>query len=133
MPLYATALALAPDPSAASVSSTSPLVLVTVDLGWLLKDETETLLDRISATTSSPKANILLQLSHTHAGPSMTRPFVDEQCPGGDLAMQWWADLQAKVGDVAAQAIAELQPAWLESAEGSCDLAQKRDFYDRCG
>ena len=97
MPLYTTALALAPDHQAPELVGRcggpgDTLLLVTVDLGWLLKDETEELIAAIADASGIDPSNLLLQLSHTHAGPSMTRPFVDPDCPGGAIAMNWWAN-----------------------------------------
>ena len=134
-PLYTTALALAPDHQAPELVGRcgghgDTLLLVTVDLGWLLKDETEELIAAIADASGIDPSNLLLQLSHTHAGPSMTRPFVDPDCPGGAIAMNWWATLKAAARDAAREALASLQPVWLSSALGKCDLAQKRDLYD---
>ena len=114
MPLFTTALALAPDHLAPELvgrcaGQSETLLLVTVDLGWLLKDETNELLDTIAAASGVDPANLLLQLSHTHAGPSLTRPFVDPDCPGGALAMQWWAALKTAAAAAAKEAIASLQ------------------------
>ena len=135
MPLYTTALALAPVHDAPELvgrcaGHAETLLLVTVDLGWLLKDETNELIDAIAASSGVSHENLLLQLSHTHAGPSMTRPFVDPDCPGGALAMKWWDTLKSAAAAAAAEAVASLQPVWLSSAVGKCDLAQKRDMYD---
>ena len=135
MPLYTTALALAPDHQAPELVGRcgghgDTLLMVTVDLGWLLKDETEELIAAIADASGIDPSNLLLQLSHTHAGPSMTRPFVDPNCPGGAIAMNWWATLKAAARDAAREAVASLQPVWLSSALGKCDLAQKRDLYD---
>ena len=52
-----------------------PLLAVTVDLGWLFKAETDELYATVSATTGVSAPRLLISLSHTHAGPSMTRPF----------------------------------------------------------
>jgi hypothetical protein len=133
MPLYTTALALAPDrqaPELVGRCSSDALLLVTVDLGWLLKDETEELIRVVSEGSGVHPSRLLIQLSHTHAGPSMTRPFVDADCPGGALAMTWWATLKSAMVSAAAEALAKLRPVWLTSAAGKCDLAQKRDLYD---
>lgn len=145
MPLYTTALALGPSSDEDAVATAAGpkgirtqlnqqhsevLLLVTVDLGWLLKDETEQFIGVICAASGLPASSVLLQLSHTHAGPSMTRPFVDPDCPGGTLAMAWWRDLKEAAAAAAHEAMEAMQPVWLSSAVGHCDLAQKRDLYD---
>ena len=135
MPLYTTALALAPDEQAPELvgrcsGNSNVLLMVTVDLGWLLKDETNELIDTIATSSGVDPSRLLLQLSHTHAGPSLTRPFVDPECPGGALAMEWWSTLKAFAAAAATEAVASLQPVWLSSALGKCNLAQKRDLYD---
>lgn len=135
MPLYTTALALAPDDQAPELvgrcsGSSNVLLMVTVDLGWLLKDETNELMQSIAASSGVDPSRLLLQLSHTHAGPSLTRPFVDPECPGGALAMEWWSLLKRSAASAAAEAVSTLRPVWLSSALGKCNLAQKRDLYD---
>ena len=135
MPLYTTALALAPDDQAPELvgrcsGSSNVLLMITVDLGWLLKTETNELMDAIATSSGVDPSHLLLQLSHTHAGPSLTRPFVDPECPGGALAMEWWSMLKASAAAAATEAVASLQPVWLSSALGKCNLAQKRDLYD---
>lgn len=135
MPLYTTALALAPDEQAPELvgrcsGSANVLLLITVDLGWLLKDETNELIEVIASASGIDAARLMLQLSHTHAGPSLTRPFVDPECPGGTLAMEWWSTLKMAVAAAAMEAVDTLRPVWMSSALGRCNLAQKRDLYD---
>ena len=71
-------------------------------------------------------------MTHTHAGPSLTRPFTDgADCPGGEIALTWWEGLKAAAGGVVMDAIGSLEPAWLTSARGRCDLAQQQEYLDR--
>lgn len=110
-----------------------PLVIVNVDLGWLLADETAELCAAIAAGcgVTMESGHLLVQMTHTHAGPSLTRPFTEPDCPGGQIALAWWADLKQAAADVASQAVASLEPVWLSSASGRCDLAQQQEFFDR--
>ena len=75
---------------------------------------------------------LLVQMTHTHAGPSMTRPFVDgAKCPGGEIAMAWWQRMKGAATQVAVEALAQLAPSWVNSAVGRCDLAQQQEYLDR--
>ena len=109
--------------------ASEPLVVVTVDLGWLLAAETAELLAAVAAGCGPPveSGRLLVQMVHTHAGPSLTRPFVDGQdCPGGSIALQWWAEMKVAAAEAAAEAVGGLEQCWLTSAVGRCDLAQQQ-------
>ena len=45
--------------------------------------------------------------------------------------MDWWATTKQTAADTAVAAIGKLQLCWVNSAVGSCDLAQKRDLWDK--
>lgn len=126
--LRATALAFA-----ALEGEHEPLIIVNVDLGWLLAEETAELCAAISAAcgVTVESGRLLVQMTHTHAGPSLTRPFTDPECPGGQIALTWWAELKRAAAAVASEAAGSLEPVWLSSALGSCNLAQQQEFFDR--
>jgi hypothetical protein len=48
---------------------------------------------RARTDTGLDSDRVLVQMSHTHAGVSMNRAVADPRCPGGDIALKWWADL----------------------------------------
>ena len=128
--LRVSAIAFAP----LDVAPPEPLVILTVDLGWLLAAETAELCEAVSATCGFgvDSGRLLVQMTHTHAGPSLTRPFTDgADCPGGEIALTWWEGLKAAAGGVVMDAIGSLEPAWLTSARGRCDLAQQQEYLDR--
>ena len=128
---YVTALAFAPLEPTGAAEGEGPLLAVTIDLGWLFKGETDELSAAVSAATGVSTPRLLISLSHTHAGPSMTRPFTEPNCPGGQLALAWWATLKTAAAEAGREALAAMQPAWLRGATGRCDLAQNRDHFDQ--
>jgi hypothetical protein len=107
-PFFATALAFAPLEPSGHGGAEQPLLAVTVDLGWLFKAETDELYAAVSAATGVSAPRLLISLSHTHAGPSMTRPFQEPDCPGGRLALAWWEQLKTAAADVGREALAGL-------------------------
>ena len=127
MPLYVTAVAFAPSTDGAG----EPLLLLTVDLGWLFQKETDELLGEVSKGVGVPRQSLMVQMSHTHAGPSINRPMVDPECPGGALAIAWWGKLKAGCVQAGKDALAAMEPVWIQAGVGACRMAQKRDLYDR--
>ncbi len=103
------------------------MVLVSLDLGWWRSPEDERilrqgLLDRLGLANAS----LLIALSHTHAGPSISRR--DAELPGGELVPPYLEWLQGKVGAACVEALGKLEPAILTVATGSCRLAANRDL-----
>ena len=128
--LRVTSLAFAP---LAGDVDDSPLVIVNIDLGWLLAEETAEICAAIGTACGATveSGRLLVQMTHTHAGPSLTRPFTDPDCPGGQIALRWWAELKQAAATVSSQAVESLEPVWLSSAMGSCNLAQQQEYFDR--
>jgi hypothetical protein len=128
-PLFATALAFA---AAESGSSAGVLLLITIDIGWLQTAETAQLHQVVAdGVKGLGVEEVLIQLSHTHAAVAMARPFADPDCPGGRIAMDWWETLKQTAAEAGKAAIAKLELCWINSAIGSCDMAQKRDLWDK--
>lgn len=146
-PLFVSAMAFAPITDAVTPCPDTPavaaktsaekqpkgttLLLVTIDLGWLQPGPTKILHESVVSATGLPADNVLVQLSHTHASVSLGVPFINSGCPGGAIALRWFDKLKAAVGSVGQQAIARLEHSWVTAALGSCDLAQKRDLWDK--
>lgn len=134
MPLFVSAVAFSPSSVAGSGGGgggDDKLLMLTVDLGWLFQKETDELLAEVSAGTGVPRDRLMVQMSHTHAGPSINRPMVDPECPGGDLAIKWWTQLKAGCVQAGREALAVMEPVWMQAGAGACRMAQKRDLYDR--
>lgn len=133
-PIYVSAMAFAEtaNPTVSTTGdSAGTLVLVTVDLGWLQDPQTDELHQVVAAEVGVPADNVLIQLSHTHASVSLPRAVTDESCPGRKITLEWWEKLKTEAAAAAASAVATMAPCWVTAAEGSCDLAQKRDLWDR--
>eukprot|EP01047_Picozoa_sp_COSAG01_P025036 COSAG01_NODE_1566_length_9890_cov_4.685323_6_plen_300_part_00 len=130
--LRVTALAFAA--GATDAAQPVPMVVVAVDMGWLLASETAELCTAISASCGIDvdSGRLLVQMTHTHAGPSLTRPFTEgAACPGGTIALEWWTRLKLSCAAAATEAIDSLEPVWLTSALGRCNLAQQQEYLDR--
>ena len=123
-PFAATAAVFAP------IAADSPtLALVAVDLGWFqyLPDERQlraTILER----TGLDDAELLINLSHTHAGANLNSQLTDR--PGGHLIQPYLEHLTAQLGDAIVEAQQSLAPAWVTHGTGRCGLATNRDFWD---
>ncbi len=123
-PLTLTALALMRD-----TSDAQPLVLLSLDLGWWRTREDEwgvrsAILDALGVAESQ----VLLHLTHTHAGPSICREDADR--PGGHLVGPYLDHVKAMCVEAAREALQRAAPAALEWAYGKCALAHNRDLPD---
>ena len=122
-PLHARVLALR------NSEDEKPLVLVSLDLGWWKSKDDEwfvrsALLDEFHLD----ETQVLLNLTHTHAGPIFCREDADK--PGGELIAPYLEKIRAGVVEAARDALQQSTPATLEWATGKCNLAQNRDLPD---
>jgi hypothetical protein len=101
----------------------APFVLLAADLGWFKSPEDEShVRGGVLEAVGADPARVLLNLSHTHAGPSPT--LVD-----GDAASTAYLDaLRTAAGAVARDAIAAMVPATLAGTTARCRLAGNRDL-----
>jgi hypothetical protein len=105
------------------------LALVALDIGWFpyvedWKAFNRSLLER----TGLGESEILVQLSHTHAGANTNSSLQGR--PGADLIKPYLEELAVHVGDAIVEARAALQPAFVAWGSGRCSLAKNRDFWD---
>jgi len=122
-PLYATALTIQGD------ESEQPLVLIAFDLGWWKSLEDEWFIrGGVIETYNLPPERVMMNLSHTHACPSMCRD--DADLPGGHLIADYLQLVRDRMIEVTGAALANRQPAILDWAWGKCDLARNRDLPD---
>jgi len=105
------------------------LALVAVDLGWFqyLSDERE-LRATILRNTGLDEAELLINMSHTHAGANVNSQLADK--PGGELIRPYIDDLTGQIGAAILEARAMLAPAWVTYGTGRCALATNRDLWD---
>lgn len=95
-----------------------PLVLVSADLGWWRSKHDERLVrGGILEALELPEANVLVCLTHTHAGPVLT-----------DQA--YLSQLRQTLVGLTQQALASAQAATMTVATTTCPLAINRDLPD---
>lgn len=104
-----------------------PLVLLGADLGWWKQSADEQKFrSGILETLGLPPDNLMICLSHTHAGPSLST--ADASKPGGALIEPFLASLQeAAIGSIR-EALRTATRGVLDWGYGACDLASNRDL-----
>jgi hypothetical protein len=106
-----------------------PLVLIAADLGWWRTVEDECFVrSGVLDTFSLDPARVMINLSHTHAGPSICRE--DSDKPGGHLIVPYLERLREAVIEATRRALKSAQSATLTWEYGTSTLAHNRDFYD---
>jgi hypothetical protein len=122
-PLTATAMAIFNDRGPA------PLLLIAVDLGWFRAPSDADLLRRpLLQQLNLDSARLMLCLSHTHAGPSISP--ADASQPGGHLIVPYIRHVADQLVAAAQEAVASAQPAALDWHYGRGELASNRDLVD---
>lgn len=122
-PLVAVALCLQAD------ASPRPCYLIALDGCWWKRAEDESLLRQpLLSALDVPAANVMITLTHTHAGPSLCAADADK--PGGALIPAYYDALREAVVSVAREAQSQMIEATLSWTYGLCDLAANRDLPD---
>lgn len=122
-PFTATVLTVQGAPGAA------PLVLGALDLGWWRTAEDEwALRGPLLEALQLDDARVMLNLSHTHAGPSMCR--ADSGKPGGRLIAPYLQSIGEALVRIAREALAGAVPGTLDWHTGWSGLAANRDLPD---
>ncbi len=122
-PLTATALALRSAPGG------PPLVLLALDLGWWRSPEDEShVRGAVLRALSLDPARLLVNMSHTHAGPAISRE--DKDKPGGELIAPYLDKVRDAVVRAARRAVETAAPGTLTWSTGRCGLAVNRDLPD---
>lgn len=107
----------------------SPLVLISLDLGWWRSSKDEWLLrGALLKTLNLAPERVMISFTHTHAGPALCRAEADK--PGGHLIALYLDELLDTTIRTVRQALALTCPATLEWSYGTCGLAQNRDLLD---
>jgi hypothetical protein len=126
--LHAKALAL-------EDSTGNRVVLITADLIGFRADFTEPVCARITAATGIPRERILLNASHTHAGPAVMMSMQSHYSITAAQATQliaYTTRLQDQCVELARQALSRLQPARLSWGVGVVDFPMnRREFTER--
>jgi hypothetical protein len=123
-PLTATAAVFA------SLAEHGPtLALVALDIGWFPYAPDELgLRAAIMERTGLGEAELLVQMSHTHAGANTNSRLQD--MPGTELIEPYLERLAANVGDAVLEARSMATEAFVTYGDGRCGLAANRDFWD---
>ena len=123
-PLTATAAVFAP------VAGEGPtLALVALDIGWFQYAPDELALRAgIMERTGLGEAELLVQMSHTHAGANTNSRL--EGMPGTELIAPYLEQLTAHVSDAVLEARSTATEAFVTFGHGRCGLAANRDFWD---
>jgi hypothetical protein len=122
-PLTLTALTLQSSPSA------EPLVLVVMDGTWWKTHEDEwTVRGGVLDALSLDPARMMLHLSHTHSGPSLSRS--DHDKPGGAEIAQYLEKVRDAAIAATRHAMQTCSQATLTWDLGSCTLARNRHYFD---
>jgi hypothetical protein len=113
----------------------SRVILITADLIGFRADFTEPVCERISAATGIPRERILLNASHTHAGPavmmSLRSHYTITEAEAVKL-ITYTKRLQDQCATLATEAINRLQPARLSWGVGVVDFPMnRREFTER--
>lgn len=121
MPLTGTALAFAEE------AGTKPRVLVSLDLGFFrCKAEEWRLRSALLQGCSLEEEDLIIHLTHTHAGPGMEYDLEDRY--GSAVVIRYLEEMEAKSIQGILAALNDLQPAHLIVGQGFCTLATNRDF-----
>lgn len=123
-PLTATAGVFAP------LAGDGPtLALVALDVGWFPYGPDELALrEAIMERAGLGEAQVLVQLSHTHAGANTNSRI--EHRTGSELIAPYLERLTAQVCDAVAEAQSAATEAFVTYGHGRCGLAANRDFWD---
>jgi hypothetical protein len=108
-------------------------VLVTSDLLGFSAAVAEPICERIEKKTGLKRAQILLNSSHTHAGPALALKVAPGKSAGeAQRTVEYTRQLQDNVVEVVVQALADLKPARLSSGGGVIHFAMnRREFTPR--
>lgn len=103
-------------------------LLVSVDFGWWMSASDEwTFRNAILQRTELPEAQLILALTHTHSGPSISRE--DRDRPGGHLIEPYLDSVQEEIGIAARKVMTKMVPSFIDWGYGLCSLAMNRDMY----
>ncbi|MFO0968023.1 MAG: neutral/alkaline non-lysosomal ceramidase N-terminal domain-containing protein [Gemmataceae bacterium] len=102
-------------------------VIVTSDLLGFPAAVAEPICARITKKTGLSRERILLNSSHTHAGPLLSLTMPAKEAPGeAQRTVEYTRDLQDKVVEVVVQALGRLEPARLSWGGGVIHFAMNR-------
>lgn len=103
-------------------------LIISVDFGWWMSAADEwAFRNAILEATQLPEAQLILALTHTHSGPSISRD--DRDRPGGHLIDPYLDSTQEKISLAAKDVMTKIVPCFIDWTYGFCSLAVNRDLY----
>jgi len=106
-----------------------PLILISADLGWWKSADDESFVrNGILETLGLEPWQLMICLSHTHAGPSLSRG--DRLKQGGEFIEPYLLKIQQSAINSIKQALSSTEPATLSWLYGKCSLATNRDLHE---
>jgi len=119
-----TALAIAPESGHGF-----PLLLLCLDLGWWRsRNDSDALREKVLAQLDLPEANLIIHLTHTHAGPRLDSDAPKEANP--EACRSYIALLAESCLQACREALGKMSPATALFRYGHCALATERDLVD---
>ena len=106
----------------------SPLVLVSADLGWWKSDDEKQFRQGILDGLSLPPSQLMVCLTHTHSGPSLSTENADKT--GGDLIAPYLKKIRESVIRAVKTALSRARRSFLSWHYDKCTLATCRDLPD---
>jgi hypothetical protein len=105
------------------------LALVALDVGWFQElDDERALRAAVTERTGLAAPQLLINMSHTHAGPNMVSSASDK--PGVEFVKPHLAHMANQISDAILEARNRLQNSWVSYGYGKCSLAANRDYFD---
>ncbi|MFO1485263.1 MAG: neutral/alkaline non-lysosomal ceramidase N-terminal domain-containing protein [Verrucomicrobiaceae bacterium] len=118
--LFAKALALQDEQG-------NKLVFVTLDLIGVPQLMRRAIAERAEKEFKLPQANLVMNASHTHSGPSLrTAPLTEKDDQRAKDSWDYTQKLQSDLGDLIGKALAGMQPARLTWNKARCGFAMNR-------
>lgn len=93
-------------------------VIVSFDLSGIRKDFSDKLRDRLQAKYNLSRAQILLNVSHTHSGPALSSPRTDTNTVVGKTVRDYTVQLANHVVEVVGTALKSMQPVKIYAGNG---------------
>lgn len=112
-----------------SMQGDAPLLMMSLELGWWRsRRDGDALRKTVLDAVGLPESNVIIHLTHTHAGPVLDSDAPAEANP--ETARSYLATLAERCAAGAREAVVAMKPATMLFRQGRCSLATERDFID---
>lgn len=112
-----------------SATNDAPAIMISADLGWWKTPDEEAFLRKsLISHFKLKEANLMICLSHTHSGPSLS--LADSSKKGGDLIQPYLDFLLQSCVEAIEMALKSRFLGVLDWHYGNCGLATNRDLYE---